>query len=102
MRIPKVLVLTWLYCAGVETEFWSFAGRAPGNPQNEPFLDWIYMVGNTSDSDVPKIFSTSCEPNPNALPPSRPALRHTHATRTARRHLRHPSSNNLWYSWYAI
>ena len=44
---------------GVETEFWSFAGRAPGNPQNEPFLDFVYLIGNTSDADVPKVFSTS-------------------------------------------
>lgn len=45
--------------AGVATQFWSFKGSAPGNPENEPFLDWITLVGNTSDSDVPKIFSTS-------------------------------------------
>lgn len=45
--------------AGVETEFWSFAGRAPDNPENEPFLAWLYVVGNTSDADVPKVFSTS-------------------------------------------
>ena len=44
--------------AGVEAEFWSFAGSAPDNDQNEPFLDWIYLVSNTSDADVPKIFST--------------------------------------------
>lgn len=44
---------------GVEAEFWSFHGSAPVNHQNEPFLDFIYLVGNTSDADVPKIFSTS-------------------------------------------
>jgi hypothetical protein len=31
----------------VATEFWSFGGRAPGNPENEPFLDFILMVANT-------------------------------------------------------
>ena len=45
--------------AGVASEFWTFAGAAPGNPENEPFLDWIALVGNTSDSTVPKVFSTS-------------------------------------------
>ena len=44
---------------GVDTEFWSFAGSAPDNPQNEPFLKWMFLVGNTSDATVPKIFSTS-------------------------------------------
>ena len=35
------------------------AGTAPDNKQNEPFLDWILLVGNTSDATVPKLFSTS-------------------------------------------
>jgi tripeptidyl-peptidase-1 len=43
----------------VTTEFWSFAGSAPDNPQNEPFLKWIQLVGSTSDEDVPHVFSTS-------------------------------------------
>ena len=42
--------------AGVATQFWSFAGRAPGNPENEPFLDWITKVANTSDAEVPKVY----------------------------------------------
>jgi len=45
--------------AGVEAEFWSFAGHAPDNSQNEPFLDWMYLIGNTTDEAVPKVFSTS-------------------------------------------
>jgi len=45
--------------SGVETEFWSYAGRAPDNPENEPFLKWMYHIGNTSDADIPKVFSTS-------------------------------------------
>jgi tripeptidyl-peptidase-1 len=45
--------------AGVASEFWTFAGSAPGNPENEPFLDWIVAVGNASDAAVPRIFSTS-------------------------------------------
>lgn len=44
---------------GVPTEFWSFAGRAPDNPENEPFLKWMLQVGNTTDDAVPKVFSTS-------------------------------------------
>lgn len=44
---------------GVPTEFWSFPGRAPHNPENEPFLKFMYQVGNTSDADIPKVFSTS-------------------------------------------
>eukprot|EP00466_Bigelowiella_natans_P005114 jgi/Bigna1/132046/aug1.16_g6754 len=44
---------------GIATEFWSFPGRAPDNPENEPFLSWMYQVANTSDADVPKVFSTS-------------------------------------------
>mmetsp|Transcript_23920 Transcript_23920/g.35114 ORF Transcript_23920/g.35114 Transcript_23920/m.35114 type:complete len:541 (-) Transcript_23920:212-1834(-) len=43
--------------AGVRTEFWSFAGRQPNNTENEPFLDWLYVLGNTSDP--PLVFSTS-------------------------------------------
>jgi hypothetical protein len=39
--------------SGVETEFWSYAGTAPDNKKNEPFLDWILQVSNTSDMEVP-------------------------------------------------
>merc|ERR1711998_690865 len=41
----------------VNTEFWSFAGRSPDNKQNEPFLKFMYTLGNTSDA--PLIISTS-------------------------------------------
>ena len=60
--------------AGVATEFWSFAGRAPGNKENEPFLDFMLTVGNTSDAEVPKVFSTSygeCENTVGAPPPKK-------------------------------
>lgn len=43
--------------AGVPTEFWSFAGRQPDAPENEPFLDWLYLLGNTTNP--PLVFSTS-------------------------------------------
>lgn len=43
----------------VEAEFWGFQGRSPDNPQNEPFLKWLVQLSNTSDEDVPKVFSTS-------------------------------------------
>jgi len=43
----------------IQTEFWSFKGRAPDNPENEPFLKWMMKMSNTSDSVIPKVFSTS-------------------------------------------
>ena len=43
----------------VEAEFWGYAGRSPDNPANEPFIKWMTAVSNTSDADVPKLFSTS-------------------------------------------
>ena len=45
--------------AHIHTEFWGFSGRAPGEPENEPFLKWLQLVSNTSDQAVPKVFSTS-------------------------------------------
>ena len=45
--------------ANITTEFWGFKGRAPDNPDNEPFLKWLYLVANSSDAEVPKLFSTS-------------------------------------------
>jgi len=45
--------------ANVSSEFWGFSGKAPDNPQNEPFLKWLGVVSNTSDAAVPKLFSTS-------------------------------------------
>lgn len=43
--------------AGVNTEFWSFAGRQPDSPENEPFLDWLVLLSDTADP--PLVFSTS-------------------------------------------
>merc|ERR1719313_393630 len=43
----------------VESEFWGYGGKSPDNPNNEPFMKWLAAVSNTSDADVPKIFSTS-------------------------------------------
>jgi len=43
----------------IESEFWGFAGNSPGNPNNEPFMKWLTQISKTSDSDVPKVFSTS-------------------------------------------
>jgi len=43
----------------VETEFWSFQGRVPGEPENEPFLKFLTTLANTSDSDVPLVISSS-------------------------------------------
>jgi len=51
----------------VTTEFWSFDGHAPTNPQNEPFLKWMQLVSNTSDADVPHVFSTSYGEDENSV-----------------------------------
>jgi len=48
--------------ANIHSEFWGFSGRnpsVPSNHQNEPFLKWLYVLGNTTDATVPKIMSTS-------------------------------------------
>merc|ERR1711934_1184137 len=42
----------------ITSEFWGYAGHAEGT-QNEPFLKWLSMLSNTSDEDIPKVFSTS-------------------------------------------
>jgi tripeptidyl-peptidase-1 len=43
----------------VNTEFWTFKGRVPGEPENEPFLKFITTLANTSDAEVPLVVSTS-------------------------------------------
>jgi tripeptidyl-peptidase-1 len=43
----------------IPSEFWGFSGRAPDNPQNEPFLKWLQAVSNSTDEEVPLVFSTS-------------------------------------------
>jgi len=41
----------------VETEFWSFVGRAPNEPENEPFLKFLTTLSSTSDDEVPLVIS---------------------------------------------
>lgn len=43
----------------VETEFWSFVGRVPNEPENEPFLKFLTTLSSTSDDEVPLVISTS-------------------------------------------
>ena len=43
----------------VEAEFWGFSGHSPDDKDNEPFFKWLSVVANTTDDEVPKIFSTS-------------------------------------------
>eukprot|EP00729_Bicosta_minor_P001427 gene1427-15849_t len=43
----------------VEAEFWGYKGTSPDNKANEPFMKWLTQMANTSDTDVPKVFSTS-------------------------------------------
>jgi len=46
--------------AGIHSEFWGFTGNSPPvSAENEPFLKWLYTMGNTSDAAIPKVFSTS-------------------------------------------
>jgi len=41
------------------TEFWGFSGQSPNNADDEPFLTWLLTAGNTTDDEVPLVFSTS-------------------------------------------
>jgi len=43
----------------ISSEFWGFSGRSPDNKANEPFMKWLSLMANTSDTDIPNIFSTS-------------------------------------------
>jgi len=43
----------------VDTEFWTFVGRAPNEPENEPFLKFLTTLSNTPDDQVPLVISTS-------------------------------------------
>jgi tripeptidyl-peptidase-1 len=43
----------------VETEFWTFTGRAPDNPENEPFLKFMTTLSDTPDAEVPLVVSVS-------------------------------------------
>jgi len=49
----------------VNTTFWSTAGRQPGNNENEPFLAFLYAVGN--HSKPPFIFSMSYGDNEDTV-----------------------------------
>jgi len=50
---------------GVNTTFWSTAGRQPNNTENEPFLQWLYDVGNATDA--PTVFSVSYGDNEDTV-----------------------------------
>ena len=54
--------------SGIPTQFWGFSGHNPYAPQQEPFLKWLYTVGNTSDAAVPKLFSTSYGEDESEIP----------------------------------
>mmetsp|Transcript_41597 Transcript_41597/g.61008 ORF Transcript_41597/g.61008 Transcript_41597/m.61008 type:complete len:668 (+) Transcript_41597:92-2095(+) len=43
----------------IEAEFWGFSGHAADDKENEPFFKWLTLLANTTDDDVPKVFSTS-------------------------------------------
>ena len=52
------------------TEFWGFSGSSPLNDADEPFLAWLTVLSNTSDAEVPKVFSTSYGEDETAEVPS--------------------------------
>lgn len=52
----------------IESEFWGFAGNSPDSPENEPYMKWLTQMSKTSDSDVPKLFSTSYGEDESAWP----------------------------------
>lgn len=52
----------------VETEFWSFAGRAPDNPENEPFLKFLTTLANTSAA--PLVISSSYGEDEDSVGPA--------------------------------
>mmetsp|Transcript_27922 Transcript_27922/g.59470 ORF Transcript_27922/g.59470 Transcript_27922/m.59470 type:complete len:585 (-) Transcript_27922:244-1998(-) len=43
----------------VHSEFWGYSGNSPDNPKNEPYMKWLQQMSNTSDKDIPTVFSTS-------------------------------------------
>jgi tripeptidyl-peptidase-1 len=49
----------------IPTEYWSFPGRQPGNIENEPFLDWLILLGNTTNP--PLVFSVSYGEDENSI-----------------------------------
>jgi len=50
---------------GAQATFWSTAGQQPGNPENEPFLKFLFDVGNTTAP--PSIFSISYGDNEDTV-----------------------------------
>lgn len=42
--------------AGATTTFWSTAGSAPDNPENEPFLTWLEAMKATKDDQLPHVY----------------------------------------------
>ena len=43
----------------IHAELWGYKGTSPDGSYNEPFMKWLSELSNTSDVDVPKVFSTS-------------------------------------------
>ena len=54
--------------AGIHTEFWGFSGNNPYDKQQEPFMTWLWSVGNTTDAELPKLFSTSYGEDEDTIP----------------------------------
>ena len=50
---------------GLPVTFWSTKGQQPGNPANEPFLQWLHDVAN--DPTPPLVFSISYSDNENGV-----------------------------------
>ena len=43
----------------VAAQVWSFSGRSEDNYDNEPYTKWLATLSNTSDDQMPLVFSTS-------------------------------------------
>jgi len=43
----------------ITAEVWAFSGRSEDNHDNEPYTKWLSTLSNTSDAEIPLVFSTS-------------------------------------------
>jgi tripeptidyl-peptidase-1 len=55
--------------SGCTTEFWSTPGRAPGRPEDEPFLAWLLGVSNQTDAALPHVITVSYGDDEKSIAP---------------------------------
>lgn len=51
--------------AGIPVQMWYTPGTQPGNPENEPFVDWLTTLSSTPDA--PSVFSISYGDDENGV-----------------------------------